>query len=225
MQLHKRKRCYGATEDAIPPLSHPSMLHQQQATPMMSQHFLGVTIKQEPMSLSSSCPLSSSKQLKSPPGSCMDNMGCCNNPIPNLGGGPGGPQCMDTDPSSANPSTMSAFLSPQCSPQDSPVGKPTSSSQPPSPNSPYLLSPLLGRDSCGHPHTQGRGHNMQVQSHTIRKAPFFCLFLGHAVDQLTSEVYALRNMLETTKELCSGRCSPASRKNTLNIKLVLKAHS
>uniref|UniRef100_A0A3B5L7M2 Myocardin n=1 Tax=Xiphophorus couchianus TaxID=32473 RepID=A0A3B5L7M2_9TELE len=150
MQLHKRKRCYGATED--------------QATPMMSQHFLGVTIKQEPMSLSSSCPLSSSKQLKSPPGSCMDNMGCCNNPIPNLGNGPGGPQCMDTDPSSANPSTMSAFLSPQCSPQDSPVGKPTSSSQPPSPNSPYLLSPLLGRGSCGHPHTQGRGHNMQNSS-------------------------------------------------------------
>uniref|UniRef100_A0A3B5KUJ6 Myocardin n=1 Tax=Xiphophorus couchianus TaxID=32473 RepID=A0A3B5KUJ6_9TELE len=110
MQLHKRKRCYGATEDAIPPL----------------QHFLGVTIKQEPMSLSSSCPLSSSKQLKT-------------------------------------------FLSPQCSPQDSPVGKPTSSSQPPSPNSPYLLSPLLGRGSCGHPHTQGRGHNMQVQSHKIRK--------------------------------------------------------
>ncbi|XP_043958418.1 myocardin isoform X9 [Gambusia affinis] len=159
MQLHKRKRCYGATEDAIPPLSHPSMLHQQQATPMMGQHFLGVTIKQEPMSLSSSCPLSSSKQLKSPPGSCMDNMGCCNNPIPNLGGGPGGPQCMDTDPSSASPATMSAFLSPQCSPQDSPVGKPTSSSQPPSPNSPYLLSPLLGRDSCG-------GHNMQVQQRT-----------------------------------------------------------
>uniref|UniRef100_A0A3P9PX80 Myocardin n=1 Tax=Poecilia reticulata TaxID=8081 RepID=A0A3P9PX80_POERE len=166
MQLHKRKRCYGATENAIPPLPHSSMLHQQQATPMMGQHFLGVTIKQEPMSLSSSCPLSSSKQLKSPPASCMDDMGCCNNPIPNLSGGPGGPQCMDTDPSSASPSTMSAFLSPQCSPQDSPVGKPTSSSQPPSPNSPYLLSPLLGRDSCGHPHGQGRGHNMQVQQRT-----------------------------------------------------------
>uniref|UniRef100_A0A096M7Q7 Myocardin n=1 Tax=Poecilia formosa TaxID=48698 RepID=A0A096M7Q7_POEFO len=166
MQLHKRKRSFGATEDAIPPLPHSSMLHQQQATPMMGQHFLGVTIKQEPMSLSSSCPLSSSKQLKSPPGSCMDDMGCCNNPIPNLGGGPGGPQCMDTDPSSASPATMSAFLSPQCSPQDSPVGKPTSSSQPPSPNSPYLLSPLLGRDSCGHPRGQGRGHNMQVQQRT-----------------------------------------------------------
>ncbi|KAM4716287.1 myocardin isoform 2-T2 [Anableps anableps] len=162
MQLHKRKRCYGATEDTVPPLSHSSMLHHQQATAMMGQHFLGVTIKQEPMSLSSSCPLSSTKQLKSPPGSCMDDMGCCNNPVPNLGGS-GGPQCMDTDPSSASPTTMSAFLSPQCSPQDSPVGKPTNSSQPPSPNSPYLLSPLLGRDSCGHPQTQGRSHNMQVQ--------------------------------------------------------------
>ncbi|XP_047232016.1 myocardin isoform X3 [Girardinichthys multiradiatus] len=162
MQLHKRKRCYGATEDIVPPPSHTSMLHQQHATTMMGPHCLGVTIKQEPMSLSSSCPLSSSKQLKSPPGSCMEDMGCCNNPIPNMGG-PSGPQCMDTDPSSASPSTMSAFLSPQCSPQDSPIGKPTCSSQPSSPNSPYLLSPLLGRDSCGHPQGQSRGHNMQVQ--------------------------------------------------------------
>ncbi|MED6292304.1 hypothetical protein CHARACLAT_032481, partial [Characodon lateralis] len=161
MQLHKRKRCYGATEDIVPPPSHTSMLHQQHATTMMGPHCLGVTIKQEPMSLSSSCPLSSSKQLKSPPGSCMEDMGCCNNPIPNIGG-PSGPQCMDTDPSSASPSTMSAFLSPQCSPQDSPIGKPTCSSQPSSPNSPYLLSPLLGRDSCGHLQGQSRGHNMQV---------------------------------------------------------------
>ncbi|MEQ2313129.1 hypothetical protein AMECASPLE_038398, partial [Ameca splendens] len=160
MQLHKRKRCYGASEDIVPPPPHTSMLHQQHATTMMGPHCLGVTIKQEPMSLSSSCPLSSSKQLKSPPGSCMEDMGCCNNPIPNMGG-PGGPQCMDTDPSSASPSTMSAFLSPQCSPQDSPIGKPTCSSQPSSPNSPYLLSPLLGRDSCGHPQGQSRGHNMQ----------------------------------------------------------------
>uniref|UniRef100_A0A3Q2QZI3 Myocardin n=1 Tax=Fundulus heteroclitus TaxID=8078 RepID=A0A3Q2QZI3_FUNHE len=162
MQLHKRKRCYGATEDVVPPPSHPSMLHQQQATAMMGPHFLGVTIKQEPIALSSSCPLSSSKQLKGPPGSCMDDLGCCNNPMPSMGGA-AGPQGMDTDPSSASPSTMSAFLSPQCSPQDSPIGKAASSSQPSSPNSPYLLSPLLGRDSCGHPQGQSRGHSMQVQ--------------------------------------------------------------
>ncbi|XP_008276615.1 myocardin-like, partial [Stegastes partitus] len=164
MQLHKRKRCYGATQDAAPPSSHPSMHHQQQTPAMMSQHFFGVTIKQEPMSMSSSCPLSSPKQLKSPPGSCMEDMGHCNTPMANMGG-PGGPQCMDTGPSSGSPSTMSAFLSPQCSPQDSPIGKTSGSPQPSSPNNPYLLSPPLGRDGCSLPHAQGnnRARNMQMQ--------------------------------------------------------------
>lgn len=163
MQLHKRKRCYGATQDTGPAPSHPSMHHQQQTQALMGHNFFGVTIKQEPMSMSSSCPLSSPKQLKSPPGSCMEDMGHRNNPVPNMGG-PGGPQCMDTGPSSGSPSTMSAFLSPQCSPQDSPIGKPSSSPQPSSPNNPYLLTPPLGRDGCGHPHTQGnnRARNMQV---------------------------------------------------------------
>ncbi|XP_029311736.1 LOW QUALITY PROTEIN: myocardin [Cottoperca gobio] len=163
MQLHKRKRCYGATQDAIPPPSHTPM-HHQQTPAMMGQHFFGVTIKQEPMSLSSSCPLSSPKQLKSSPGSsCMEDVGHCNNPLSNMRGS-GGPQCMDT--SSGSPSTMSAFLSPQCSPQDSPIGKP-SSPQPSSPNNPYLLSPALGRDGCGHPHPHphpnNRARNMQMQ--------------------------------------------------------------
>uniref|UniRef100_A0A4W6G3H2 Myocardin n=1 Tax=Lates calcarifer TaxID=8187 RepID=A0A4W6G3H2_LATCA len=163
MQLHKRKRCYGATQDAVPPPSHPSM-HHQQTPAMMGQHFFGVTIKQEPMSLSSSCPLSSPKQLKSPAGSCMEDMGHCNASVSSLGGA-GGPQCMDTAPSSGSPSTMSAFLSPQCSPQDSPSGKPSSSPQPSSPNNPYLLSPPLGRDGCVHPHTSAsnRGRSMQIQ--------------------------------------------------------------
>ncbi|XP_054457288.1 myocardin isoform X3 [Anoplopoma fimbria] len=166
MQLHKRKRCYGATQDTVPPQSPCTTMHHQQTPAMMGQHFFGVTIKQEPMSLSSSCPLSSPKQLKSSAGSCMEDMGHCNNPLPNMGG-PGGPQCMDT--SSGSPSTMSAFLSPQCSPQDSPIGKPPSSPQPSSPNKPYLLSPSLGRDGCGpphpHPHPQAnnRARNMQMQ--------------------------------------------------------------
>ncbi|XP_069012340.1 myocardin [Embiotoca jacksoni] len=177
MQLHKRKRCYGATQDTVPPPSHPSMHHQHQPPAMMGQHFFGVTIKQEPMSLSSSCPLSSPKQLKSPPGSCMEDMGHCNTPIANMGG-PGGPQCMDTGPSSGSPSAMSAFLSPQCSPQDSPIGKPTSP-QPSSPNNPYLLSPPLGRDGCGHPNTQGanRGRNMQMQQKSSGQ-PANCSYLS-----------------------------------------------
>ncbi|XP_028263989.1 myocardin isoform X3 [Parambassis ranga] len=158
MQLHKRKRCYGATQDAAPPPPHPSMHLQQQNQAMMGQHFFGVTIKQEPMSLSSSCPLSSPKQLKSPAGSCLENIG---HSMANMGG----QQCMDGGHSTSSPSTMSAFLSPQCSPQDSPIGKPSSSPQPSSPNNPYLLSPPLGRDGCSHPHTQGNGRarNLQMQ--------------------------------------------------------------
>uniref|UniRef100_UPI0037E930C2 myocardin n=1 Tax=Semicossyphus pulcher TaxID=241346 RepID=UPI0037E930C2 len=163
MQLHKRKRCYGATQDTVHPPPHPP-LHHQQTPAMMGQHFYGVTIKQEPMSLSSSCPLSSPKQLKSSPGSCMEDMGHCNAPLSSMGG-PSGPQCMDTTPSSGSPSTMSAFLSPQCSPQDSPIGKPSGSPQPSSPNNPYMLSPPLGRDGCRHPHpqTNNRARNIQMQ--------------------------------------------------------------
>ncbi|XP_041671290.1 myocardin isoform X4 [Cheilinus undulatus] len=163
MQLHKRKRCYGAGQDPVPPPPH-APLHHQQTPSMMGQHFFGVTIKQEPMSLSSSCPLSSPKQLKSSPGSCMEEMGHCSAPLPSMGG-PSGPQCMDTNQTAGSPSTMSAFLSPQCSPQDSPIGKPSGSPQPSSPNNPYMLTPPLGRDGCHHPHPQGnnRIHSMQMQ--------------------------------------------------------------
>lgn len=161
MQLHKRKRCYGATHDPISPHSHPSM-HHQRSPAIMGQHFFGVTVKQEPMSLSSSCPLSSTKQLKSSSGSCMEDMGHCAAPISNMAG-PDGPGCMDTAPSSASPCTT-AFLSPQCSPQDSPIENPSSSPHPPSPSNTYLLSPPLGRDGCIHPHpqTNNRVRGMQV---------------------------------------------------------------
>lgn len=155
MQLHKRKRCYGATQD---PHSHPSM-HHQHSPAIMGQHFFGVTIKQEPMSLSSSCPLSSPKQLKNSSSSCMEDMGHCAAHIAHMAG-PDGPGCMDTVPSSGSPCTMSAFLSPQCSPQDSPIRKPSSSPHPPSPSNTYLL----GRDGCIHPHPQAnnRARGMQV---------------------------------------------------------------
>uniref|UniRef100_A0A8C9SNG8 Myocardin n=1 Tax=Scleropages formosus TaxID=113540 RepID=A0A8C9SNG8_SCLFO len=114
MQLHKRKR---------PP-------------PLQQQRFFGVAIKQE--HVASSCPLSS-KQLQGPPGSCIDSLAHCSpGVLPNLGG----PRCLD-GPSSGSPTTLSAFLSPQCSPQHSPItkaaGSPQPSSLPSSPNSPYLL--------------------------------------------------------------------------------------
>ncbi|KAM9410901.1 myocardin isoform 5-T6 [Salvelinus alpinus] len=164
MQLHKRKRCHGATHEGVPAPSQPHHLHLQQSPSLMGQHFFGVTVKQEPMSLSSSCPLSSPKHLKSPPGSCMEGMGHCGAPLTNMGG-PGGQRCLDSVPSSGSPSGMSAFLSPQCSPQDSPITKTSSSSQPSSPNNPYLLSPPLGRDGCSHSlnQTSTRPRNMQIQ--------------------------------------------------------------
>ncbi|XP_054610169.1 myocardin isoform X4 [Dunckerocampus dactyliophorus] len=161
MQLHKRKRCYGATPGTVAPSqSHnPSMHHQT----MMGQHSFEVNIKQEPMSLSSSCPLSSPKHIKSSPGNCMEDMAHCNTMLSSMGGHCG-PQCMDSAPSSGSPSAMTAFLSPQGSPQDSPIGKPSGSPQPSSPNNAYMLSPLVGRDGCGHPdsHCSTRACNMQV---------------------------------------------------------------
>ncbi|XP_070975596.1 myocardin isoform X11 [Oncorhynchus clarkii lewisi] len=164
MQLHKRKRCHAATHEGVPAPSQPHHLHLQQSPSLMGQHFFGVTVKQEPMSLSSSCPLSSPKHLKSPPGSCMEGMGHCGASLTNMGG-PGGQRCLDSVPSSGSPSGMSAFLSPQCSPQDSPIAKTSSSSQPSSPNNPYLLSPPLGRDGCSHSlnQTSTRPRNMQIQ--------------------------------------------------------------
>uniref|UniRef100_H3C545 Myocardin n=1 Tax=Tetraodon nigroviridis TaxID=99883 RepID=H3C545_TETNG len=141
MQLHKRKRCYGATQDP----------HSQ------------VTIKQEPMSLSSSCPLSSPKQLKNSSSSCMEDMGHCAAHIAHMAG-PDGPGCMDTVPSSGSPCTMSAFLSPQCSPQDSPIRKPSSSPHPPSPSNTYLLVQQKNGDqatNCSYPSEQ-RGLQMSI---------------------------------------------------------------
>ncbi|XP_055726212.1 myocardin-like isoform X4 [Salvelinus fontinalis] len=163
MQLHKRKRCHGATQEGLLAPSQPHHLPLQQSPSLMGQHFFGVTVKQEPMSLSSSCPFSSPKHLKSPPGSCMEGMGHCGASLPSMGG-PGGPRCLDQTPSSGSPSGMCAFLSPQCSPEDSPITKTSNSPQPSSPNNPYLLSLPLGRDGCSHPLNQAstRPCNMQI---------------------------------------------------------------
>ncbi|XP_038846135.1 myocardin-like [Salvelinus namaycush] len=163
MQLHKRKRCHGATQEGVLAPSQPHHLPLQQSPSLMGQHFFGVTVKQEPMSLSSSCPFSSPKHLKSPPGSCMEGMGHCGASLPSMGG-PGGPRCLDQTPSSGSPSGMCAFLSPQCSPEDSPITKTSNSPQPSSPNNPYLLSLPLGRDGCSHPLNQAstRPCNMQI---------------------------------------------------------------
>ncbi|XP_049615625.1 myocardin isoform X2 [Syngnathus scovelli] len=173
MQLHKRKRCYGtmAPQGTITP-SEPHNLPMHNQTPeMMGHHPYQVNIKQEPMSLSSSCPLSTSKHIKSSPGNCMEDMGQCNSMLPNMGGDCG-PHCMN----SGSPSTMTAFLSPQCSPQDSPIGKPSGSPQPSSPSNPYM-PPSMGRDGCAHPtaHCNTRGCIMQVP-HKNGSQPVNCSY-------------------------------------------------
>ncbi|XP_030631624.1 myocardin [Chanos chanos] len=165
MQLHKRKRAHGMQDPQAPaPPPGPSppqhLLHLQ--PPSQMQNFYNVTVKQEHMT--SSCPLSS-KQLKNgPPSSCMENMSHC--------GLAGGPRCLEV-PASGSPSGLSAFLSPQCSPQDSPVTKTSSSPQPSSlpssPSHPYMLSPPLGRDGCSHqmPQNSTRPRTMQLQQKTV----------------------------------------------------------
>ncbi|KAK3559861.1 hypothetical protein QTP86_026207 [Hemibagrus guttatus] len=149
MQLHKRKNSHGLQEP----------VHLQ--PPSQMQHFFGVSIKQE--HVASSCPMASKQPKNGPPNSCMEPMGHCG-----LGGGL---RSLDM-PSSRSPSGLPAYLSPQCSPQDSPVTKNSNSPQPnslpASPSHPFLLTPPLGRDSC--PHSGARPHPMQLQQKNVAQS-------------------------------------------------------
>ncbi|XP_046710237.1 myocardin isoform X3 [Silurus meridionalis] len=149
MQLHKRKHSHGLQEP----------IHLQ--PPSQMQHFFGVSIKQE--HVASSCPMASKQPKNGPSNSCMEPMGHCS-----LGGGL---QNLDI-PSSRSPSGLPSYLSPQCSPQDSPVTKNSSSPQPnsipSSPSNPFLLTPPLGRDSC--PHNGARSHPMQLQRKNVAQS-------------------------------------------------------
>ncbi|KAF3859001.1 hypothetical protein F7725_021400 [Dissostichus mawsoni] len=114
MQLHRRKRCYRASLDTIPPTPHPPMLHQR--TPAITslgdnQAGAHVPVPQLPSVLPQTAEVLSSQQLH---GGCRTLQ-----QTPLQHEGPGGPPCMDA--TSGSPPTMSAFLSPQCSPQDSPL--------------------------------------------------------------------------------------------------------
>uniref|UniRef100_A0A8C1GYG7 Myocardin n=1 Tax=Cyprinus carpio TaxID=7962 RepID=A0A8C1GYG7_CYPCA len=116
-------------QDCPAPPQH--MMHLQ--PPAQMQQFYGVSVKQE--QVASSCPLAA-KQMK---GGCMAH---CN---------------LHAVPSSTNPAGLSAFLSPQCSPEESPVTK--ASSSPSSPGQPYLL-----RDSHTLPQNASRAaRNVQLQ--------------------------------------------------------------
>ncbi|XP_063264997.1 myocardin isoform X3 [Prinia subflava] len=118
MQLQKRKRSNGLEEKQQP-----------------AQHFFGVPIKQE--NTVSSCPFASKQMaLKGQAGS-SDKLSNCGVPqVPHIVNS----HCLE--PSGQSTITSSTFLSPQCSPQHSPLGaakSPQHISLPPSPNSHYLL--------------------------------------------------------------------------------------
>ncbi|NXD86337.1 MYCD protein, partial [Halcyon senegalensis] len=119
MQLQKRKRSNGLEE-------------KQQPT----QHFFGVPIKQE--NTVSSCPFSSKQTALKGQASSSDKLSNCGVPqLPHIVNS----HCLEPAGQSTIPS--STFLSPQCSPQHSPLGaakSPQHISLPPSPNSHYLLS-------------------------------------------------------------------------------------
>ncbi|XP_044152374.1 myocardin isoform X3 [Bufo gargarizans] len=119
MQLQKRKGNCGP-HDKTPP----------------SQHFFGVHIKQENVS---SCPFASKQMtMKTQANNLSEKHGSCTaQPMPCLMNN----HCMEA--SNPNSIMSSTFLSPQCSPQHSPIGStnsPQHISLPPSPNNHYLLS-------------------------------------------------------------------------------------
>lgn len=119
LQLQKRKGSCGPLDKALP-----------------SQHFFGVQIKQENVS---SCPFASKQMtMKNQTNNAIEKLGpCATQPMPCLMNN----HCMEA----SNPNSMSStFLSPQCSPQHSPLGttnSPQHISLPPSPNNHchYLL--------------------------------------------------------------------------------------
>lgn len=143
MQLQKRKRSHGLEE------KQPS-----------SQRFFGFPIKQE--NTVSSCPFAAKQiALKSQASSSDTLSSCGTSQLPHLVN----THCME--PSGQNGILSSTFLSPQCSPQHSPLEaakSPQHISLPPSPNNHYLLSVS--------PTTQGEGrsNSPQPRGH-LRTAP------------------------------------------------------
>ncbi|KFP72382.1 Myocardin, partial [Acanthisitta chloris] len=128
MQLQKRKRSNGLEEKQQP-----------------AQHFFGVPIKQE--NAVSSCPFASKQTALKGQASSSDKLSNCGVPqVPHIVNS----HCLE--PAGQSTITSSTFLSPQCSPQHSPVGaakSPQHISLPPSPNSHYLLSVSPGSQADG----------------------------------------------------------------------------
>ncbi|XP_033374696.1 myocardin [Parus major] len=129
MQLQKRKRSNGLEDKQQP-----------------AQHFFGVPIKQE--NAVSSCPFASKQMaLKGQAGSSEKLSNCGVPQVPHIVNS----HCLE--PAGQSTITSSTFLSPQCSPQHSPLGaakSPQHISLPPSPNSHYLL-PVSPEGRSGSP--------------------------------------------------------------------------
>ncbi|XP_060109022.1 myocardin [Heteronotia binoei] len=136
MQLQKRKRSHGVEEKQT------------------SEHFFAFSIKQE--NTVSSCPFASKQTVLKGQTSSSDTLTNCELPqlpcLPNT-------HCMDS--SRQNGILSSTLLSPQCSPQHSPLEtakSPQHISLPPSPNSHYVLSVS--------PNTQGEGRSSSPQANS-----------------------------------------------------------
>ncbi|XP_044309665.1 myocardin isoform X4 [Varanus komodoensis] len=136
MQLQKRKRSHGLEEKQAP------------------SRFFGFPIKQE--NTASSCPFASKQASLKSPASSSDTLSNSGTPqLPRLVNS----HCMES--SGQNGMLSSTFLSPQCSPQHSPLEaakSPQHISLPPSPNSHYLLSVS--------PNTQGERRSSSPQPST-----------------------------------------------------------
>ncbi|XP_074827264.1 myocardin isoform X4 [Natator depressus] len=170
MQLQKRKRNNGLEEKQPP-----------------TQHFFSVPIKQE--NAVSSCPFSSKQTALKAQANSLDKLSNCGTPqLPHIVNS----LCME----SAGKSTItsSTFLSPQCSPQHSPLGtakSPQHISLPPSPNSHYLLSVSPG--------SQGEGRSVSPQA-SNRLRPAAQMTRSQQMDELLDVLIESGEMPAIAKE-------------------------
>lgn len=154
MQLQKRKRSHGLEEQ---------------------QHFFGFPIKQE--DTVSSCPFASKQTGLKGQDNTDTHSNCGTSQLPRLVNS----HCMES--LGQNGILSTTFLSPQCSPQHSPLEaakSPQHISLPPSPNSHYLLSMS--------PSTQGEGRSSSPQTNShlrtapVRKCEMLISFMQKFVD-------------------------------------------
>ncbi|CAH2292022.1 myocardin isoform X3 [Pelobates cultripes] len=187
LQLQKRKGSGAPQDKQIP-----------------SQHFFGVPIKQENVS---SCPFASKQMaLKAQTSNQSEKLGPCGSqPMSCMVNN----HCMET---SVQNSMSSTFLSPQCSPQHSPLGttnSPQHISLPPSPNNHYLLSVSPSTHGDGgtvSPHVNTRVHPTQSAVNTVCFSPNKTNLQSSFIDQSESK--------QSNKDGVSSKSPIMQRKQT-----------